>query len=234
MADPAYHTVTQLKNDFPAMVFAASCCNADPQAYDNLGYQMLCNNAIGFVGATVEIFSPDAPAQLFAQYLANNVTSGSIGDALNAAKSLEGDKDHSCMLNLYGCPEVSLGLDSLAGRLQIPRNVTAHAAPWGSPILLTWSAVQGATSYCIERGANNGRGFESDQGQLPGVPQATRTLGSIIAFSTNTAYAPVTTKAAGADIRRRIPPQPMIRERAPCRLKRQAALPPQRVQTARS
>ena len=160
IADPAYHTVTQLKNDFPAMVFAASCCNADPQAYDNLGYQMLCNNAIGFVGATVEIFSPDAPAQLFAQYLANNVTSGSIGDALNAAKSLEGDKDHSCMLNLYGCPEVSLGLDSLAGRLQIPRNVTAHAAPWGSPILLTWSAVQGATSYCIERGANNGRGFD--------------------------------------------------------------------------
>jgi fibronectin type 3 domain-containing protein len=141
-----------LNDDYPAMVFAASCGTADPQAYNNLGVSTLWGNAISYIGATYDIHAVEPPAELFGNYVACNNTAG---DGLYWSKVNDESgygNEHALQLNLYGCPEVALNLDqTVVSTLPIPQYFDAEPAVWGNPIRLTWSSVPNATKYVIER-----------------------------------------------------------------------------------
>ena len=109
-------SVQNLNDNYPAVVFAASCSNLDPTDLNPIGYSTVLYNAVAYIGGTGELWTDPAKSEapIYAGYMVNNLN---VGDAL---RDLQASSDitsfpptageNGLRLNLYGCPEVSLGL----------------------------------------------------------------------------------------------------------------------------
>ncbi len=134
-------------NGYPAMVFAASCSTIKPDSVNNCGASTLFQTAIGYVGSTFDISPHENMAIDFTRFIGENY---SVGDALNAAKTLDGNSDHCAGFNIYGCPEVSLDLPAI-GNVGAPSTFKAQGSATEQKITLTWTTVPGVDGWNIER-----------------------------------------------------------------------------------
>jgi fibronectin type 3 domain-containing protein len=144
--------VSLLNSTYPAAVVTASCATIDPIAPDNCGAMTLYKNAISYTGFSVPVYGPGRTTEPYALSVLDNLP---FGDALVNAKITSGDLTHCLQFNLYGCPEASLNLQTLAS-VGTPKNFKAAASTTSKSIVLTWSAVSNATSYAIERSSVHG------------------------------------------------------------------------------
>ena len=156
-------TVSLLNDQYPAVVFSAGCSNSTPEDTNNLGYETVYNNAVAFFGGTRELDDDevDKDSKIIAADMAS--MNMSAGEALN---DMQANGAFDKRINLYGCPEVTLNLS--------PIILPTLQAISNSQINLSWSTVNDATYYSVERGDANATkesGFES--------------LGSVFAPSTS-------------------------------------------------
>ena len=112
-------SVPQLHDDYPSFTFQASCLNGHPETTNNLGYSLLLNGAIGTVSCSRVSWSfdetnntnnPSIPGLAY-QYTDKLVRlKQSAGDALNDTRRFSFNElfANTLVMNLYGCPEMSL------------------------------------------------------------------------------------------------------------------------------
>jgi len=174
-------TVTYLKDDYPAIVVATSCFTMYPEDPNNIGYLTLLYNAAAYIGGTRPL-DADAGFHQGPQITCNLVDSlMTVGDALNSMRSQWSVKiptsydDHINVLlyNIYGCPEVAIGVSHYG--MPLPQNVTVQAVS-NNQINLSWTGVSGANFYVIERWDAKMSGFEGI-GSAPGYATSFQDVG---------------------------------------------------------
>jgi hypothetical protein len=159
-------SVPSLKPDYPAMVYAASCETGVPAMGDgqfHLPFQILCRNAVAYIGASVEIFP--ATGELMGKELAlvfsNNYNNYSSGEVVSQAKFMSAIDDNDWppfCFNLWGCPNASMNLKLVNNMSFTPPVLTRVKANFGEPntrIEIAWQDIPNATAYIIQRGAAN-------------------------------------------------------------------------------
>ena len=143
-------SASSLNDQHPAIVYSASCETMYPEVSNNLGFETVLYNAVAFTGGTMSLYD-DPETDLEGKLYANDiVTSGmSVGEALSDLR-MTGSGDLA--INLYGCPEIAVGLTPYLG--PGPQNFKVQASS-SSQINLSWTAVSGVSQYILERGDSN-------------------------------------------------------------------------------
>ena len=145
-SEPKFSSVALLNDKYPAIVFSASCNNILPEDPYNLGSETLLYNAIAFIGGTRILGNFEGPGERYAD---NIVTYGmSVGMALSEMQATEKEM----LINLYGCPEVSIGLSP--AKFLPPKNLSVKAVS-KSQINLSWSSGEPSYFFIVERGNEN-------------------------------------------------------------------------------
>jgi hypothetical protein len=177
-------TVQNLNDQYPAIVVANSCFTMLPEDPYNVGYYTLLFNAAAYIGGTRPLATYDAIDQgpQIAINLVNSLMP--VGEALNSMRSQwpvqiptgSSDVENVLLYNIYGCPEVSIGISHYG--MPLPQNVTVQAVS-NNQINLSWTGVSGANFYVIERGDANATrmsGFEGI-GSAPGYATSFQDVG---------------------------------------------------------
>jgi len=144
---PKGGSVNQLNDQYPAIVFAASCATSYAQEPYNLGSETLLYNAVAYLGGTKSLADKtiDYYAPIFTQAMVEGVT---VGDAMNQIYPTTVNDDNYGIA-LYGCPEVSLDIPVYG--LPAPQ-INGVVPVSNTRIDVSWNTVSGANYYAIERG----------------------------------------------------------------------------------
>ncbi|MBN1128120.1 MAG: fibronectin type III domain-containing protein, partial [Chitinispirillaceae bacterium] len=150
-------TAAELDDQYPAIVFANSCMTMKPEDASNLGFVTVLNNAVAYIGGTRNLYRDHVNMKFFTERL---VTQGmSVGEALSGMRANWFPFEEGISIgylysyNLYGCPEVALNLEPY-GLAATPGNFSVQAVS-SSRIDLSWSGVDNALYYVVERGDEN-------------------------------------------------------------------------------
>lgn len=153
-----------LNDKYPSMTFQISCLNSYPEYTDNLSYSMLLNGAVSTIGASrvswycgreTDYMNSSSNCGMGYTYGVYMTRDGmNTADALNAVKS---DVSPGCLwenelvMNLYGCPDLSLNIDNNA-----PSQCRVFS-PSQSRIHIIWKDNSTSeTGFRIERALGSG------------------------------------------------------------------------------